>query len=125
MTFRLEFLEGAKADIAALPDRATQLAALRVALALTENPFLGEPLRVRARVGDLAGCRRVPFDREDVSGKPRFRLIYRNNPDDGSIEVLEVIAVGLRERLGAYRAATARLREEMRRRLDEPGPSRP
>lgn len=117
MTYRLEFFEEARADVAALPDKQTQLAALRVALALRENPFLGEPLRDRPRVGRLAGCRRIVFDRSDWTRKPRYRLIYRNRPEEGTTEVVQVIAVGLREQLQAYKAAAARMRAELRRRL--------
>lgn len=120
MTHRVELLEEAKNDLVALPDVETQTAALRIALALRENPFLGDPLRSRLRVGDLTGCRRVAFDRPDRAGKPRFRLVYRNDPSDGSIAVILVIAIGLRERLEAYRAAAGRRRREQRRRLDEP-----
>ncbi len=94
-----------------------QLAALRVARELGENPHLGDPLRNRLRIGDLSKCRVIRFDRERRRGKPRFRLVYYNDPDDGSIAVVHVIAVGLRERLTAYKEAAARLRRERREEL--------
>ena len=48
-----------------------------------------------------------------------YRVVYRNEPDDAVVEVVAVIAVGLRERLAIYKETAARLREEMRRRLTE------
>lgn len=117
MSYPVEVWEEAKADIAGLPSRELQLAALRVALALREDPFLGEPLRNRLRIGDLGSCRRIAFDAERHRGKPRYRLVYRNDPNDGSIAVVQVVAVGRREQLAAYKEAAARLRAELRRRV--------
>lgn len=116
MTYRVEVFAEAKAEIATLPERELQLAALRIVLELRENPFLGDALRARRRTSELAGCRRVAFDRPGRPGKPRYRLVYRNDPDDGSIAVVQVISVGLRERLAAYKTAADRLRAEARRR---------
>lgn len=87
--------------------------------ALRENPWLGRELRDRIRVGDLSGLRGIAFDEPGWDEKPRYRVVYRNEPDDGVVEVVAVIAVGLREGLAIYREAAARLREEMRRRLTE------
>ena len=82
-----------------------------------ENPHLGERLRNRSRIGDLTICRAVRFDKEGRRGKPRYRLVYYNDPDDGSIAVVRVIAVGLRAQLEAYKVAAARLRRERRDQL--------
>lgn len=87
--------------------------------ALRENPWLGTELRERRRVGDLRGLRRVSFDEPSWDDKPRYRLIYRNEPDDVVVEVVAVIAVGERERLAAYHDAASRLRAERRRRMLE------
>jgi hypothetical protein len=107
----------AQDDIAALPTRALQLAALRTIASLQDNPWAGTELRERLRVGDLRGLRRVAFDEPARIDKPRYRVVYRSEPDDAVIEVVAVIAVGRRERLAAYRHAAARLRAERRRRL--------
>ncbi len=64
-------------------------------------------------------CVASPSTSPDWRDKPRYRVVYRNEPEDGVVEVVAVIAVGLRERLTIYREAAARLREEMRRRLTE------
>jgi hypothetical protein len=47
------------------------------------NPFTGE-LMGPGLHPELANCRRVRFDIPSYSGKPRFRLIYRNEPTDGA-----------------------------------------
>lgn len=106
-------------DINALRSDALRLAAVRVIVSLQENPWLGAELRARDRVGDPSGLRRIAFDEPGWTDKPRYRIVYRNDPDDGVVEVVAVIAVGLRESLAIYKEATARLREEMRRRLTE------
>lgn len=107
----------AREDINALPDSAHRLAAVGVLVSLQENPWLGTELRERGRVGDLRGLRRVAFDEPGWTDKPRYRIVYRNEPDDAVVEIVAVIAVGRRERLAAYREAAARLRAERRRRL--------
>lgn len=107
----------ARADINALPDRAHRLAAVAAIVRLQENPWLGTELRERVRVRDLRGLRRVAFDEAGWTDKPRYRVVYRNEPDGAVVEIVAVIAVGRRERLAAYREATARLRAERRRRL--------
>lgn len=117
MSYPVQVSRDAQDDIRALPDPATRLAAVCVALALRDDPLLGAPLRRRARVGDLSGYRRVAFDERAWTGKPRYRLVYRNRLDDAVIEVVQVVAVGLRAQLAVYKAAAARLRAELRRRL--------
>jgi len=107
----------AREDINALPDRAHRLAAVGVIVSLQENPWLGTALRERMRVGNLRGLRRVAFDEPGWEDKPRYRVVYRNEPDDAVVEIVAVIAVGRRERLAAYREAAVRLRAERRRRL--------
>jgi hypothetical protein len=117
---RVDVWEDAQTDIRDLPSRELQLAALSAISALRDNPWLGTELRQRMRVGDLRGLRRVVFDEAAWTPKPRFRVVYRNEPDDAVVEVIAVIAVGRRERLAAYRQAAARLRAERRRRLIDP-----
>jgi hypothetical protein len=97
--------------------RALQIAAMNEIKTLRENPWLGTGLRERARAGDLRSLRRVAFDDPAWDDKPRYRIVYRNEPDDGVVDVVAVIAVGRRERLSAYREAAGRLRAERRRRF--------
>jgi hypothetical protein len=116
VSYRVDVWESAQHDIAALP-HVIRLAALGIALALRENPWLGEPLRNRIRNGDLSRCRAVRFDRAGWKEKPRYRLVYFNDPNDGSIAVVQVIAIGPRSQLEAYKAAAARLRKQRREEL--------
>jgi hypothetical protein len=66
------------------------------------NPFLGE----------LTNCRRVRFDIPSYSGKPRFRLIYRNEPTDGAPAECHWLTVAPRSGLRAHRKARQRLRRD-------------
>lgn len=117
MSARATLWPEAREDINALPGQAHRLAAVGAIVALQENPWLGAELRERARVGDLRGLRRVAFDEPGWTGKPCYRVVYRDEPDDAVVEIVAVIAVGRRERLAAYREAAVRLRAERRRRL--------
>ena len=78
------------------------------------DPWLGQEMRERMRLDILRNCRKVPFDLPSWRGKPRFRLVYRHNPTDGSIAVICVLAVGARSGLDAYRRAATRLGERRR-----------
>lgn len=90
------FAEGVLDDVreltASSPDEGREYAAeaealkQRIAELLVEckgNPFLGE-LMGSGLHPELVNCRRVRFDIPSYSGKPRFRLIYRNEPSDGA-----------------------------------------
>ena len=83
----------------------------RIAELLVEckgNPFLGE-LMGSGLHPELANCRRVRFDIPSYSGKPRFRLIYRNEPSDGAPAKCRWLTVGPRAGLRAHRKARQRL----------------
>lgn len=83
----------------------------RIVVELHRNPYLGElmgdkPPRI------LRGCRQVRFDEPGWSGKPRYRLIYRNEPTDGAPAVAVVLAIGRRDRMIAYAKAAQRVKEQ-------------
>src|SRR4051794_164616 len=93
---KVELADGVKGDIAeltALPVEAgsaeqSEIEALKRSIAALfleceANPYVGE-LMGTGRHSELADCRRVRFDIETHKGKPRFRLIYRNEPIDGA-----------------------------------------
>jgi hypothetical protein len=118
---RVTFAEGVREDIANLtaasdhddPARAAQIDALkrRIATLLLEckaNPYTGE-LMGPGRHVELADCRRVRFDIPAHRGKPRFRLIYRNEPSDGAPAECRWLAVAPRAGLHAHRRAQQRL----------------
>ncbi len=78
------------------------------------DPWLGAEMRERLRLEVLRDCRKVSFDVPSRRAKPRFRMVYRNDPSDGSVAVITVIAAGPRSRLEAYRRAASRLGRQRR-----------
>lgn len=86
-----------------------------IVAALYSDPWLGAEMRERMRLDVLKNCRKVSFDVPTWKGRPRFRLVYRNDPDDGSIAVVMVLSVGPRSELAAYRQAATRVGAERRR----------
>jgi hypothetical protein len=114
------FADGVRDDVASLVASAddeagaSELLALkqRIAELLVEckaNPYVGE-LMGSGRHPELAGCRRVRFDIPTHRGKPRFRLIYRNEPSDGAPAECRWLAVAPRAGLRAHRRASQRSR---------------
>lgn len=112
------FAEGVRDDVAGLAKNVTdesgsiEAEALkrRIAELLVEckkNPYVGD-LMGPGRHPELAGCRRVRFDIATHTGKPRFRLIYRNEPSDGAPAECRWLAVAPRTGLRAHRRATQR-----------------
>ncbi len=82
----------------------------RIAELLVEckgNPFIGE-LMGPGLHPELANCRRVRFDIPSHDGKPRFRLIYRNEPTDGAPAECHWLTVAPRAGLQAHRRARQR-----------------
>ena len=119
MIARASLWPQARLDIDSLPSHALRVAAARAIVSIQDNPWRGVELRARAGVGDLTGPRRTVFDEASWTDKPRYRVVYRLEPDEGVVEVVAIIAVGLRDRLAAYRIAARRIRAERRRRLLE------
>ena len=73
------------------------------------NPFIGE-LMGPGLHPELANCRRVRFDISAHTGKPRFRLIYRNEPSDGAPAECHWLTIAPRAGLQAHRRAQQRSR---------------
>jgi hypothetical protein len=83
---------------------------LRIAELLVEckgNPFIGE-LMGPGLHPELTDCRRVRFDIPAHKGKPRFRLIYRNEPTDGAPGKCRWLTIAPRAGLRAHRKAKQR-----------------
>ncbi|MGI8802873.1 MAG: hypothetical protein ACR2KV_11965 [Solirubrobacteraceae bacterium] len=83
-------------------------AAAKLVAQLYEDPRIGESMRERFNLAILSDCRKVSFDEEGWTGKPRFRLVFRNEPDDGAVARTTVLAIAAREKLDAYRRAATR-----------------
>jgi len=107
-----------RADLAALGSEDERLVeiAVRLMLELRDNPWLGHALWERYNLRPLEGCRSIRFDVPDRRGKPRYRLVYRNEPGDGAPALVRVWSVGPRESLVAYARAAARVSRERARR---------
>jgi hypothetical protein len=87
-----------------LVDRAIELMS-----ELRDNPWLGDDLWERYNMRPIKDCRKLRFDAPGWDGKPRYRIVYRNEPLDGAPGLVRVWAVGPRDELVAYSRATARI----------------
>jgi hypothetical protein len=84
----------------------------RIVVQLHGNPHYGELMGDRPpRI--LKGCRKVRFDEPGRRGKPRFRLVYRNEPSDGAPATSLILAIGRRDRMIAYAKAARRVKERV------------
>lgn len=110
MSYQVIVTDDAEQDLRELAaeDREAARAAVELGLELREDPYLGQELRDRPGVGNLRDCRSIHFDRANWKGKPRYRLVYRNEPRDAAPQVIAVLSVGSREKLRAYRDAVLR-----------------
>ena len=101
---RVDFLVAAVKDL----DRLTP-ALRRIAIGLVhdvaERRLDGEPLHSVARAGDLGDCRKIYFG---VGNPGSHRIVYRLL-DDGSVEVVEIVAIEAREDAYVYLLASIRL----------------
>jgi hypothetical protein len=118
----IELAEGVKGDIRELTELPADVDSTQQAereglkrcianlfLCCRSNPHYGEQMGA-GRHPELAACRRVRFDLDGHKGKPRFRLIYRNEPEDGAPAKCVWLAVGPRAGLRAHRKAQQRSR---------------
>jgi hypothetical protein len=101
-------------DIPDLPDDDVRLAAVQIVRALYSEPRIGDPMRERYNLRVLAGCRKVLFDKDGWEGKPRFRLVFRNEPGNEAVDRVTVLSIGPRADLAAYRVAAGRLGAQRR-----------
>ena len=99
---------GFQADLDALPDDATRVKALEMAVLVRDGKVRGHSLDDRVATGDLSDCFKLYFD--TVGGiKPRFRLVYRECRDGVQLVAVQPDAVGFREGLDAYTRAAKNL----------------
>jgi hypothetical protein len=106
----VEALAEATADAKGL-DEVLRREVARIVVDLHGNPHCGELMGDRPpRV--LRGCRKVRFDEPGWTGKPRYRFVYRNEPEDGAPAKSVVLAIGRRDRMIAYAKAARRVKEQ-------------
>lgn len=109
MGYEVDVLDEVKhEDIPALPSQALKRAVAELLRDLYVDPRIGEAMRERFNLAILRDCRKVAFDEPDWTGKPRYRFVFRNEPDDGAVAHTTVLSIGPRADLAAYRRAAAR-----------------
>lgn len=106
----VEALAEATADANGL-EEALKREVAQIVVELHENPHHGELMGDKPPRA-LKGCRKVRFDVAGWKGKPRYRLVYRNEPSDGAPAVSVVLAIGPRNRMIAYAKAARRVKEQ-------------
>jgi hypothetical protein len=102
-----EFLAEVQADANRL-DEDLRRAIADIVVALHANPWQGELMDDRWP-HNLEGCRKIRFDKTGWDGKPRYRFVYRNEPSDGAVASMLVLAIGRRDNMIAYAQASGRL----------------
>lgn len=97
--------------------------AIRLVQSLREDPYQGKPLRGKAGQVILRGARRLRFDPADPppvdhrgDPRPRMRLVWINEPDESSVDLVRVLAVTHRYESRPYRRAASRLGQVRRQR---------
>jgi hypothetical protein len=108
----VEFLPETVEDANNLEDVELRKVVAGLVVDLHRNAHLGElmgdkPPRI------LKGCRKIRFDLPDWRREPRYRVVYRNEPTDGAVAAVCVLAIGRRDRMVAYAKASARLRKRI------------
>lgn len=115
-TYVFEFLAEVRDDANRLDEDLRRVVA-EIVVSLHANPWLGDLMDDRWPQ-NLERCRRIRFDRPGWTGKPRYRLVYRNEPSDGAVSTMVVLAIERRSNMIAYARASSRLarREASKRR---------
>ncbi len=105
--YRFEFLPEIQAEASELDETLRRVVAGLV-VELHTNPHLGDLMDDRWPE-NLEGRRKLRFDRPGWKREPRYRLVYRNEPTDGAVQLMVVLAIGRRDRMIAYAKASVRL----------------
>ena len=106
-------------SVIARPEVAGDLAELSPALlqavrrllpGLREDPLKhSQPLDYDRRIGNLGDCRKVYFDERSDIRPAGYRIVLRLRPDELDPSEIQIISVGPRSNLEAYRRAATRL----------------
>jgi len=111
--YRFEFLPEVEAEAKGLSE-GLRRAIAGIVVDLHHNPHSGQLMDDRWPE-NLEGCRKVRFDAPGWRRAPRYRFVYRNEPSDGAVGVIVVLAIGRRDRMIAYAKASARLQRRLAR----------
>lgn len=112
--YRLEFLPEVQDDANNLSDELRRAIA-RIVVELHSNPWMGEVMDDRWP-SNLQGSRKIRFDTPGWRKQPRYRFVFRNEPADGAVGTIVVLAIGERKKMIAYANASARLARRLGRR---------
>lgn len=95
-------------DFLALPSDDHRREALKFLAQLKTNPTLGQPLKSLPETADLSDCRKIYFDK-NPQRRPGYRIVYRLRPSESDPEEADIVVIGPRANLRAYREAGKRL----------------
>jgi hypothetical protein len=105
--------------VVARPEVADDLAALTPVLLRALRGLLPDlradplrhslPLDYDSRIGNLGDCRKVYFDESSATRPAGYRIVLRLLPDEDSPRQIQIVSIGPRANLDAYRRAAARL----------------
>ena len=101
MAHKVEFIPDAAKDFESL-DKSVRREAAKKIYALSENPFLGNPLGNKFGI-DLTGLYKLYF------AKKKYRIVYRLLGEQ--IEIIEIIGIGKRDKGEIYRLVAKRLKK--------------
>jgi len=96
-------------DLAQLPP-ALLRAVRRLLPHLRADPLRGsQPLDYDPRIGNLGDCRKVYFDESEATRPAGYRIVLRLLPSESDPQRIQIVSIGPRANLEAYRRAAARL----------------
>lgn len=105
----LSMLPGFERDFDELPSDRTRKLTLQIIADLKQGDRKGQPLDELSHTGDLSDCFKLYFDFPEHQGRPRYRLVYREQAGKYTMVNLEMVAVGKRDNLDAYLRAIKNL----------------
>ncbi len=100
MAYKVIFTNDADNDLKGL-DKSIRTQVIKKAIALQENPFLGNPLGNKFGL-DLTGYYKL------YAAKKAYRIVYRLIGEQ--IEVVEIVGIGRRDKEEIYRLVVKRLK---------------
>lgn len=100
MAYKVIFTNDADDDLIGL-DKSVRIKVIKKAIALQENPFLGDPLGNKFGL-DLTGYYKI------YVAKKTYRIVYHLIGEQ--VEVIEIVGIGKRDKEEVYRLVVKRLK---------------